>query len=81
LWFNVALLAGETLTIDCDNLTITSNWRGNMLSGLIPGSNFGGFYLVSGDNVISTLILDGGAGTSAAIKWTNQYDTLAEALG
>ena len=81
LWFNVALLAGETLTIDCDNLTITSNWRGNMLSGLIPGSNFGGFYLVSGDNVISTLILDGGAGTSAVIKWTTQYDTLAEALG
>ena len=81
LWFDATLQAGETLTIDCDALTVSSSWRGNLLSSLVPGGDFSTFVLDPGVNLISMFMTGLGAGASAFIKYTAQFDTLAEAIG
>lgn len=53
--FNIALLAGEILTVDVQAKTVTSNFRGNMISAEI-GHALGQFYLAPGTNYLSLFV-------------------------
>lgn len=74
--FNLTLLAGEvaTLNLASGNISFTSNFRGNILSTILPGSNLASFKLMPGANTISVFV----AGTTSAatavdFRWTPQY--------
>lgn len=72
------VLPGETIVVDCERLTITSNIRGNMLNILLPGSDFADFTLAPGINSITVLKLK--ADLSIKFYYRPQFTNLAEAL-
>lgn len=81
LYFDYALLDGETLTIDTrpNKQSMTSSFRGNVYGDLLPNSDFGSFYLLHGnsgsqDNVITCFVNEVGSPTvTATAQWRNAY--------
>lgn len=57
VYLNLTLVTGETATLvfQPDSLSFTTDFRGNIASSLLPGSNEADFFLQPGANVISTL--------------------------
>lgn len=79
--FNLSLLLGETLTIDLAAGKITSDLRGNMLSTVLPGSNFDSFFLVPGPNTINIFSsLSAGSLPSAYIYFTPTLAGVTDAV-
>jgi hypothetical protein len=74
LSFNLTLQAGEvaTLNLTQGNISFISNWRGNIISTLLAGSNYG-FKLQPGANSISVFITGSTAATAVDMRWTPQY--------
>lgn len=70
---DVRLLAGETLTLDLrpPQPTLTSDTRGTLLGGLVPGSVLGQWHLLPGANAVSLLARD--ALAPARLHWHAAY--------
>ncbi len=79
----LTLLAGETLKMVLDpiNLSITTDWRGDVGRYVIPGSDRGNFYLQPGANSIGVFMPSGTtAATKAYIEYTPRFDGIEGAL-
>lgn len=77
--FNLTLLIGETVTLDFNQGTITSDLRGNLISTILPGSNFDSFALTPGPNVINIFSsLASGSLPTAYLYWTPLYASVAD---
>jgi hypothetical protein len=80
----LTLQPGEWISLNFDplNLSFRSGWdgRGNLMRYIIPGSDYGDFYVSPGTNYIS-LWMDGtDANTKASIVWTPKFWGLDGAL-
>ncbi|MBI2934667.1 MAG: phage tail family protein [Chloroflexi bacterium] len=77
IWFNYALLDGETLTIDFTpgNKTMTSSIFGNVIGrALLPGSDFSTWALQPGSNSVSLFVADAGTPSIVAtMEWIDLY--------
>lgn len=73
IYFNLALLAGEELTIDLrlGRKTIMSSFRGNLLGVLVPGSTLTTWRLLPGDNLVSLFVDQ--ASASATLTWSERH--------
>lgn len=69
IYFNLSLLAGETATLSLipGRRAFTSDYRGNILSSIIPGSNLATWRMLPGTNTISCFIDNFNCATS--IYW------------
>jgi len=82
----LTLLAGEWINLFFDplNLKFQGGWsgRGNLMRYVVPGSDYGDFYLKPGNNNISLFYPDSDpvAGSGAFIQWTPQFWGLDGAL-
>ena len=79
----LTLQAGETLTMRLEptRLSITSNFRGNCMRYVIPGSDSGSFILQEGENSIGLFMPSGTtADTKAYIEYTPRFDGIEGAL-
>lgn len=72
----LTLNAGEWINLYFDplNLKFTGGWsgRGNLMRYVVPGSDYGDFYLMPGENLISIFYPDSdpSSGSHAWIQWT-----------
>lgn len=90
IYFNLTLLAGETatLTLDPNNITFVSSFRGNIRDSILRGSNMdltlqGSIpnVLHSGDNLISVFVAGTTtAATATAVTWRDAYASLDGAI-
>jgi hypothetical protein len=73
LYFDVLLLDGEELTINLQPgyKTVSSSFRGNVLSAVLPGSSLATWRLLPGENTVS-LFLDA-TSASASLSWYERY--------
>ncbi|MEI7987742.1 MAG: discoidin domain-containing protein [Chloroflexota bacterium] len=85
----LTLLENETLTLDMSRIyhndvdgrktaqiTCISNFHGNYLGKILPGSDVSGFHLLPGNNQISLLVDDASASdasASATLRWRKRY--------
>ncbi|NJK80783.1 MAG: hypothetical protein HC914_13150, partial [Chloroflexaceae bacterium] len=72
-FFDLALLAGEVLTVDLrpQHKTVTSSFRGNLLGQVVPGSELAGWRLLPGSNQVG-LFVDNASAT-ATLAWALRY--------
>ena len=69
IYMNMTVMDGETITVNFKDNSVTSSFGRNLYSSILSGSDFGGFHLVSGDNLISAF----GTGTGTAVlSWTER---------
>lgn len=82
LYFDLTLNAGEIAVLDLTPGAISfgSNFRPNLLSTILPGSNLSTFRLVPGENRITIFISGDTVDTDAMIEFTPVYDDLEAAL-
>jgi hypothetical protein len=68
---NLVVQAGERVLIDLRPglLKAVSEWRGNVISGVLPDSDFGDWALLPGTNRISFLGTGGDGNEEASIRW------------
>lgn len=68
---NLDVQEGERVLIDFRRgmLKAVSEWRGNVISGISPDSDFGDFNLLPGDNRISFLGTGGDGNEEVSIRW------------
>jgi hypothetical protein len=70
----LTLNAGEWINLHFDplNLRFYGGWsgRGNLMRYVVPGSDYGDFYLMPGDNLISLFMTDPTTDSGAFISWT-----------
>jgi WD40 repeat protein len=73
LFFDLLLLAGEVLTINLQPgyKTVSSTFRGNLLSAVLPGSSLATWRLLPGENAVS-LFVDA-TSASASLHWYERY--------
>ena len=81
----LTLQAGEWIGLNFDplNLKFRGGWdgRGNLMRYVIPGSDYGDFYLKPGSNALSLFMSDATPGTSgASIFWVPKFWGLDGAL-
>ncbi len=73
----LTLQAGEWISLNFDPLQLSfrSGWagRGNLMRYIIPGSDYGDFYVSPGANYISLWMDDTDANTKASIVWTPKF--------
>lgn len=76
LYFNYTINAGETaiLRLEPGNLSFQSDWRGDIGSLILPGSDQSDFFVGPGENVISTFAAD--ATVEATLLWSPAYASL-----
>lgn len=68
LWFDYTILPQETLTLDFENRTITSDYFGNVIGRcLLRGSDFSKFKLLPGDNTLEFFV--NGSNATPIITW------------
>jgi hypothetical protein len=69
--FNLDVQAGERVLIDLRPgfLKAVSEWRGNVIYGVLPYSDFGDFSLLPGDNRIAFLGTDGDGNEEVSLHW------------
>ncbi len=74
---NLTLLAGETLTLDLTvgNTSFISDFRGNMMSYIFPGSNMD-LALKPGNNDVNVYITGSTAATDISMFWREYYWSL-----
>jgi len=80
----LTLQAGEWASLNFDplNLSFRSGWagRGNLMRYIIPGSDYGDFYVSPGANYISLFMDNTTSATGASIVWTPKFWGLDGAL-
>jgi len=80
----LTLQAGEWINLSFDplNLQFKGGWegRGNLMRYVVPGSDYGDFYLKPGGNALSLFMTDTDANTNAFIHWTPLFWGLDGAL-
>ena len=80
----LTLQAGEWINLSFDplNLQFKGGWagRGNLMRYVVPGSDYGDFYLKPGSNSLSLFMTDTDANTNAWITWTPLFWGLDGAL-
>lgn len=80
----LTLQAGEWINLSFDplNLQFKGGWegRGNLMRYIVPGSDYGDFYLKPGGNALSLFMTDTDANTNAFIHWTPLFWGLDGAL-
>jgi len=80
----LTLQAGEWISLNFDplNLSFRSGWagRGNLMRYVIPGSDYGDFYVSPGANYISLFMDNTTSATTASIVWTPKFWGLDGAL-
>lgn len=69
IWLNIELQENEILTIDFGQKTAFTTFRSNVLDGISPGSDFGRFVLLPGENIITTFITED-VNAKAQIRYT-----------
>lgn len=76
IYFNYTIQDGETLTLTLqpDNISFVSTFRGNISNAILPGSNDAEFFLQRGENRIAVYTAD--PDTAATIQWVNSYESL-----
>lgn len=77
LFFDYDLLDGETLTIDLSptQKSIVSSQFGSRLDAILANSDFGDWSLLTGNNDITSFVLEGGAPTIVGyMLWRDSYD-------
>jgi hypothetical protein len=69
--FNLDLQAGERVLIDLRPgfLKAVSEWRGNVIYGVLPYSDFGDFALLPGNNQIAFLGTGGDGNEEVSLRW------------
>jgi hypothetical protein len=69
---NLTVQDGERVLIDFRRgmLRAISEWRGNVISGILPDSDLGDFSLLPGDNQIAFLGDGGDGNEEASIRWS-----------
>lgn len=77
IYFNtdLALSPGERFTLDLTpgNKSFTSNFQGNIMGKIIPGSNVGTMRLIPGINHMSFFVGLQSVGISVRLVWTPKY--------
>lgn len=76
MWFNYSMLDGEELTIDLrpTRRKITSSYYGDVWRALLRGSDFAGWQMLPGDNIVTNVISSTGSPTITAYAyWKNLY--------
>jgi hypothetical protein len=80
----LALMPGEWINLSFDplNLQFKGGWegRGNLMRYVVPGSDYGDFYLKPGTNYLSLFMTGTDANTNAFTFWTPQFWGLDGAL-
>lgn len=80
----LTLQAGEWISLNFDplNLKFRGGWagRGNLMRYVIPGSDYGDFYLKPGSNALSLFMTGTDSNSGAWIAWTPQFWGLDGAL-
>jgi len=80
----LTLQAGEWINLSFDplNLKFRGGWtgRGNLMRYVIPGSDYGDFYLKPGSNALSLFMTGTDSNSGAWIAWTPQFWGLDGAL-
>jgi len=70
----LTLNAGEWINLHFDplNLKFQGGWsgRGNLMRYVVPGSDYGDFYLMPGSNLLSLFMTDSTSDSGATISWT-----------
>ena len=70
----LTLNAGEWINLFFDplNLKFEGGWsgRGNLMRYVVPGSDYGDFYLMPGSNLLSLFMTDSTSDSGASISWT-----------
>lgn len=76
IYFNFTINAGETavLTLESDRVSFVSDFQGNVLSTILPGSNLAEFFLQPGSNSIS--FFAAGSTVTATMQWQNAYNSV-----
>lgn len=71
--FSLTLIDNEeaTLNLRPGFLSFVSNYRGNIISTILPGSDLSEFVLQPGDNIISLYIDTAGTNAKGLIQWNN----------
>lgn len=83
IYFNITLLDGEvaTLTLGPGNISFISNFRGNIINTIIPGSYTATFRLTPGDNIVNAFITEGaGVPTAITAYWKVNYSSVDDAI-
>ena len=82
IYFNdLTLLAGETATLELnpERITFTSDWRGNLLNYILPGSSLD-FPLVPGNNNVSAYMTGTTAASDMFMTYKDRYLSLDGAV-
>lgn len=76
VYLNYTINAGETaiLRFDPDSLSFTSDFQGNLLRTILPGSDTADFFLAPGSNTLS--FYTAGATVTAIVAWRPRYASL-----
>jgi hypothetical protein len=71
IYFNMTLQPGEVLTVDLRPgvKSVSSSFRGNLLRGVVPGSNLATWRLLPGDNRVSLFVDAAGSADLAWLEW------------
>lgn len=69
---DLEVMDGERVLIDFrrGQLKAVSEWRGNVIYGISPDSDFGDFFLLPGSNRLSFLGTDGDGNEEVSIRWS-----------
>jgi hypothetical protein len=76
IYLNYTMQVGEILTLNTDprNLSFTSNYKGNILSQILTGSNLSGFALIPGTNYLTFFSTYSSSPTIAVqVRWRNTH--------
>jgi len=80
----LTLQAGEWIGLNFDplNLKFRGGWagRGNLMRYVVPGSDYGDFYLMPGSNLLSLFMTGTDSNSGAWIAWTPKFWGLDGAL-
>ncbi len=73
IYFNLTLQPREIVTLDLRPgvKTLTSNFRGNIINTITPGSNVATWRLLPGNNNVSFFLTSGGG--AAKLSWTERF--------
>lgn len=77
LHFGLYLLDGEpaTLYLLRDSIKFDSEWRGDLLPTILPGSSFGAFHLSPGNNLL-TVFMTPDNDAEVSLYWTPNFSAL-----
>lgn len=81
LYFNLTLNTGERAVLKTGlTPSFTSNFRGDILNTILPGSNVSGFKLIPGTNYISVFMDNATDQFQASLVYRRAFDTIDRAV-